>query len=421
MSFFGVPLSGLIASQDQLSSVSNNLANLDTVGFKDQTTSFSDLFAQSSVVNATNDPIQTGLGVLPAQTYSNFTDGATSATGIDTNMALTGNGLFVVKSTDGTIKYTRAGDFTTNAAGYLTTPNGELVMGYVSANGTNATSGVLQPLKVGLGTTTPAIATTSFQLAGNLSSGAAVGSTYSSPTSIYDSLGTSHVLTVNYTKTAANTWSYTVDVPKADTGAASTTVSSGSLTFDSSGNLTSTTDSAGVVTSPPGSVSISIPSYVDGASGSTLSWNLTNSSGAGSITQTSLANSFNSPIQNGQASGTLSSISVLADGTIEGIFSNSQSSAIGQVAVASFANNQGLLRTGSNDYQATVGSGAAAIGTAETGGRGTITGGSVESSNVDVATEFSKMIEAQQAYSANAKAVTTFQQISQATIQMITG
>ena len=411
MAFFGVPLSGLIASQDQLSSVSNNLANLDTVGYKDQTVSFSDLFAQSSVVNATNDPIQTGLGVLPAQTTSNFTDGAPSATGVDTNMALTGNGLFVVQGTNGAIKYTRAGDFTTNSDGYLTTPNGELVMGYVSANGTNATSGVLQPLKVGLGTVTPAIATTKFQVSGNLSAGTAVNGTYSSPTTIYDSLGSPHVLTVNYTKTAANSWDYSVDLPTADTGAATTTLASGTMTFDSTGTMTA----------PLGNVSISIPSFTDGASATTLTWNLANAAGSPSITQTSLASSFNSPTQNGQASGTLGSVSVLADGTIEGIYSNSTSSPIGQVAVASFANTQGLLRTGSNDYQETVGSGTAAIGIAGTGGRGTITGGSVESSNVDVATEFAKMIVAQQAYSANAKTVTTFQQISQATIAMVQG
>jgi flagellar hook protein FlgE len=409
MAFFGVPLSGLIASQDQLQSVSNNLANLDTVGYKDQTVSFSDLFAQSSLVNASNNPIQTGLGVLPSQTSSDFTDGGTSATGINSNMALTGNGFFVTQGTDGSISYTRAGDFTTNSSGLLTTPNGELVLGYAAATGANSTSGVLQPLNVGLGSVTPAVATTTFQLPANLSATSAVGATYSTPASVYDSLGTSHVLTVNYTKTAANTWSYTVDVPTADTGAASTTVASGSLTFDTSGNLTS----------PTGSVAVSIPSFTDGAAPMSMTWNLQNTDGSSSVTQTSLANSVSSPVQNGQASGTLSSISVLADGTIEGLYTNSQSHSIGQVAVATFANEQGLVRTGGNDYQATVGSGIAAVGVAGTGGRGTITGGSVEASNVDVAAEFSKMIVAQQAYQANAKTVTTFQQISQATIQMI--
>ncbi len=411
MAFFGVPLSGLIASQDQLQSVSNNLANLDTVGFKDQTVSFSDLFAQSSLVNASNNPIQTGLGVLPSQTYSNFTDGGTSATGIDTNMALTGNGLFVVQGQDGLTKYTRAGDFTTNSSGYLTAPNGALVLGYAAASGTSGASGVLQPLKVGLGSVAPAAATTKFQLTGNLSASAAVGATVSSPVPIFDSLGTSHPVTVSYTKTAANTWSYSVNIPTADTGAASTTLASGTLTFDTSGNLTA----------PTGNVAISIPTFSDGAAGMNLNWNLTNADGSSSITQTSLASSFNAATQDGRESGTLSGISILSDGTIEGTYTNGHSNSIGQVAVATFANNQGLLRIGGNDYQATVGSGVASVGVAGTGGRGVITGGSVESSNVDVAAEFSKMIVAQQAYQANAKTVTTFQQISQATIAMVTG
>jgi len=411
MAFFGVPLSGLIASQDQLQSVSNNLANLDTLGYKDQSVSFSDLFAQSSQTNASNDPIETGLGVLPAETTSDFTDGGTSATGIDTNMALTGNGFFVVQAPDGTTSYTRAGDFTTNTDGYLTTPAGQLVMGYPATNGTNATSGQLQPLQVGLGSVTPAVATTQFQLSANLSSNSAVGATFSSTAPVYDSLGDSHVLTVNYTKTAANAWSYTVDIPTADTGAASTTVASGTLNFDSSGNLTA-------ASSAP--VTVSIPTLTDGAAGLNMTWNLTNSNGSSSITQTSLASASNAPIVNGQASGTLSSVSVLADGTIEGTYTNNtQPISLGQVAVATFANEQGLLRVGGNDYSQTIGSGVAAVGVAETGGRGLITGGSVESSNVDVAAEFSKMIVAQQAYQANAKTITTFQTISQDTIQMI--
>jgi flagellar hook protein FlgE len=411
MSFFGVPLSGLIASQGQLQAVSNNLANLDTVGFKDQTMSFSDIFAQSSLNNGTNDPVQTGLGVKASQTSSDFTDGATDATGISSNMALSGNGFFVTKTSNGSLAYTRAGDFTSNSKGQLTSPNGELVMGYPAVNGVISTSGVLQPLQIGTGSIIPASASTTFNLTTNLSSGSATGDTFASTTPVYDSLGTSHVLTVNYTKTGTNTWSYTVDVPTADTGATSSTVASGSMTFDSSGNLTS----------PTGVVPVSIPSFTDGAASMNLSWNLNGASGSPTISQTNLASSTSATTQDGRASGTLTSYAVSADGTIEGTYSNGQTTALGQVAIANFANTQGLLRIGNNDYEVTSGSGVAQIGVAGTGGRGVITGGSVEASNVDVAAEFAKMIVAQQAYQANAKTVTTLQQISQATIQMITG
>ena len=409
MSFFGVPLSGLIASQDQLQSVSNNLANLDTVGYKDQTTSFSDIFAQSSLLNGANNPIQTGLGVKPSQTDSDFTDGAQSATGVASNMALSGNGFFVTQTSGGATAYTRAGDFTSNSTGQLTTPSGDLVLGYPAVNGVVSTTGILQPLQIGIGSVIPASATTNFNLSTNLSSSAAVGDTFSSTTPVYDSLGTSHVLTVDYTKTGTNTWSYTVNVPTTDTGASSTQVASGNLSFDNSGNLTS----------PTGSVAISIPSFTDGAASMNLNWNLADASGNSSITQTNLASSTSATTQDGRASGTLTSYSVSSNGTIEGTFSNGQTSALGQVAVATFANTQGLLRTGNNDYQVTAGSGAANVGVAGTGGRGVITGGSVEASNVDVAAEFAKMITAQQAYQANAKTVTTLDQISQATLQMI--
>jgi flagellar hook protein FlgE len=403
MGFFGVPLSGLIASQNELQSVSNNLANLDTVGYKDQSTSFSSVFAQSSLVNASNNPIETGLGVTTAETSSDFTDGETSTTGIASNMALTGNGFFVTQGTDGVTNYTRAGDFTTNAEGYLTTPTGQLVMGFPPATGGNTTSGVLQPLQVGLGAVIPATATTTFQVPTNLSASSAVGATFASPVSVYDSLGASHVLTVNYTKTATG-WDYTVNVPTADTGLATTQVGSGSLTFSNTGALTA----------PAANPTISITQFADGAAPMNLTWNLANS-----VTQTSLPSSTSAATQDGQASGTLNSISVLTDGTVEGTYTNGHSNPLGKVAVAIFANSQGLLATTGNDYQATVGSGVAAIGTAGAGGRGTITGGSIEDSNVNVAAEFSKMIVAQQAYQANAKTVTTFQQISQATIAMI--
>ncbi len=411
MSLFGVPLSGLIASQQQLQSVSNNLANLSTVGYKDQNVSFSDIFAQSSLNNGTNDPVQTGLGVKASQTSSDFSDGATTATNVSSNMALSGNGFFVTRGADGANEYTRAGDFTANASGQLTTPNGELVLGYPAVNGAISTSAPLQPLQIGLGSVIPATASTGFSLTANLSANATVGTSFSSTTPIYDSLGTSHELSVTFTKAANNSWNYSVDVPTADTGAASTTLKTGTLSFDTNGNLAS----------PLTAQSISISNLADGAASMNLSWSLVDKTGVPTITQTNLASTTTATSQDGHASGVLDSYAVQADGTVEGTYSNGQTMALGQVAVANFANTQGLLRTGNNNYEVTEGSGLAQIGVAGTGGRGVITGGSVESSNVDVAAEFAKMIVAQQAYQANAKTVTTLSQISQATIQMMAG
>jgi flagellar hook protein FlgE len=412
MGSFSTPLSGLTAAQSQLQSVSNNLANIDTIGYKDQNLSFSDIFSASSTTNGSGDPVQTGSGVSVAATNSNFTDGSLSSTETASNMALSGNGFFVTKSSSGSQEYTRSGDFTTNSAGQLTTSNGELVQGYPAVNGVVNPSAALQPLKVS-SVISPAVASTTVGITANLASGTAVGDTAaSSSLPIYDSLGTSHTLTVSYTKTAANTWTYTASVPSSDiTGGTgtTTTVGSGTLNFDTSGALSSITNV----------VPISVPTLADGATSPLTVSGPFGTASNPTITQTSLASATSATSTDGFASGTLSSYSVSSDGTIEGKFSSGSTLALGQVAVASFANTQGLVSIGNNAYQPSSASGSAVVGVAGTGGRGTITGGSVESSNVDIATEFAKLIVAQQAYSANAKTVTAFNQVSQATIAML--
>lgn len=413
MGSFSIPLSGLTAAQDQLQSVSNNLSNINTDGYKDENVLFSDIFAQTGAVSGGGDPIQTGLGVAPGATVSDFSDGTVNTTGIASNMALSGSGFFVVQGTGGVQSYTRAGDFTTNNAGFLTTPSGDLLLGYPSVNGVVNTSAPLQPLQVGTGVTTPAVATTTLNISANLNANTAVGGT--GPTStlaIYDSLGAQHQLTVTYTNAGPNTWTYTVSIPSADLaagGTGNTTVGSGTLNFDGSGNLSSVSNV----------VPISIPSYADGATSPQALSGPFGTPPNATITQTAAASATSATTQDGYASGTLQTYSVESDGTIEGTFSSGTTLALGQVAVASFANNQGLSAVGQNNFQSTVASGSAVTGVAGTGGRGTITGGAVEQSNVDIATEFSKLIVAQQAYSANAKSITTLNQISQATLQMV--
>jgi flagellar hook protein FlgE len=412
MGSFSAPLSGLTAAQDQLQSVSNNLANIDTDGYKDQTLTFSDIFAQTGATNGSGDPVQIGSGVTVSSTVSDVTEGTLNATSVASNMAISGNGYFVTQGTSGTLDYTRTGDFTTNNAGQLVTPSGELLLGYPAANGVVNTSGALQALQVG-NVTTPAVTSTTVGITANLDSNTADGDTATSSTvSVYDSLGAAHTLTVSYTKTAANTWNYTVTVPSADiTGGTgtTTTVGSGTLNFNSSGQLSSTTTV----------VPISIPTLADGATSPLTLSGPFGTAASPTITQTDSASATSATTTDGFASGTLSSYTVETDGTIEGTFSGGNTLALGQVAVASFANTQGLVSTGDNNYQPTVASGAAVVGVAGTGGRGTVVGGDVEQSNVDIATEFAKLIVAQQAYSANAKSITTFNQVSQATLAMI--
>jgi len=426
MGSFSTPLSGLNAAQGQLQSVSNNLANLNTDGYKDQSLTFSDVFSQTGATNGSGDPLQTGSGVVVSSTDADFTEGSLNPTGTASNMALSGNGFFVTQGAGNTIEYTRAGDFSTNKLGQIITPNGELLLGYPAVNGVVNNATTLQPLQVGTGLIAPAVASTTINISANLNASSSPGDTASSTLPVYDALGAAHTLSVTYTMTAPNTWTYAVTIPSADLTPASTTpnttIASGTLNFVS-GVLVSTEPTGGTATVPPSAgIALNIPptglNFADGAPALPITWNLV-TNGVPTITQTATASATSATSTNGFASGSLQSYAVQSDGTIEGTFTSGQTLALGQVAVASFANVQGLAAIGNNNYQPTAASGAAVVGVAGTGGRGTIVGGSVEQSNVNIATEFAKLIVAQQAYSANAKTITTFNQVSQTTIAML--
>jgi flagellar hook protein FlgE len=404
-------LSGLNAAESALQTISNNLANMNTDGYKSQSTTFADLFYQAYGNSGSGNPIQTGLGVQVTGISQDFSNGAVASTGISSNMALSGAGFFVIQNAGGAQTYTRNGDFTTNSAGQLITLGGQMVMGYPAVNGVVSANSGLQPINVGAGTTAPAVATANFSLTTNLNASAAVGGTFQSPISVYDSLGNSHVLTVNYTKTGAGAWNYQVTIPSSEiqggTGV-TTTVGTGTLNFDSSGQLAS----------PASPVALTIAPLADGAAVLNANWKLNDTNGNSLLTQTASPSSNNATNQDGFSAGVLNTYTILSDGTVEATFSNGETQAIGQIAVASFANSEGLTLDGDNQYSATTASGAAVIGTAGTAGRGTIAGSSVEQSNVDMATQFSDLIVYQRAYEANAKAITAFDQMEQATLQM---
>jgi flagellar hook protein FlgE len=283
------------------------------------------------------------------------------------------------------------------------------VRGYPAVNGVVNQNSSLTPLTIPTGLTEGAQATQNFSVSTNLNSNATVGTAYSTPVTIYDSLGQSHQATVSYTKTGTNTWSYSVGLPAGDyTGAATNTT--GTLTFDTSGNLIS----------PTGSVSgISFSGLTDGASNLSFNWNLNDSSGNPTVSQLASASSNNGGTQDGFASGIYQSFTVDPSGVITAQFSNSKNMVVGQVAVATVANTEGLTASGSNNYLTTAASGAASIGVAGAGGRGTIDDAALEQSNVNISTEFSDLIVAQRAFEANSKTVTTFDTISQDVIGMV--
>lgn len=418
---FSIPLSGLTAEATALSAVANNLANQNTTGYKDSQILFSDLFYQSLGTTGAGDPIQLGAGATVGSMPEMFTQGSVSSTGVPTDVAIQGNGFFIIQN-DGITSYTRAGDFSVDKNNYLVTSDGQQVMGYPAVNGVVNTGQALAPLQLGAGTISPPTATTSVQIQTNLDAGATVGSTdatYSTPVTIYDSLGASHTLTFTFTETAANTWSYSVSIPSSDLNpingvAQSGVLGTGTLTFDGNGNLIGPTGNNGKLVS---SINLTATSLADGASNMSFNWNLTNGT-TPVITQDAAPSSTSSTQQNGNSSGTLVSFSIGSDGTVTGSFTNGTTAALGQIALANFANVQGLQRTGNTNYTETLASGQAVVGVAGTGGRGTLAGGSLELSNVDISTEFANLIVAQRAFEANAKAVTTFDTIMSDTINM---
>jgi len=410
MPVFSIPLSGLTASSAALSAIANNLANLNTIGYKDTRVLFRDLFYQTIGSSGAGDPIQQGAGASVSAMPSIFTQGNVDPSGVATDVAIMNDGFFVVEK-DGVTSYTRAGNFSPDDNGFLMTSEGQWVMGYPAVNGAIATGQGLTPLNLGKGTISPATATTSVQIRTNLDASAAVGSTpFSTPVTVYDSLGAGHVLTFTFNKTGLNTWAYQITIPAADVGGTGAPVSlnAGTLTFNGAGALlTPAADVTG----------ITINNLADGANSLSFTWDLY-SNGSGLMTQVSSASSTASQQQDGNPSGSLSDFNIGSDGIITGTFSNGRTAILGQLVLANFANLQGLLRTGRNGYAATLASGQAVVGAPGTGGRGTLAGGALELSNVDIAKEFAQLIIAQRGFQANARVVTTFDEITQDTINL---
>jgi len=513
MPSFSIPLSGLDTSSTDLSVIANNLANLNTTGFKAQSASFQDLFYQQIGSSGDGNAIQVGVGASVAGIESQLTQGSIQSTGNSTDVAIQGDGFFVVDN-GGEQMYTRAGNLSVGSDGTLQTEAGATVQGYQAVDGVIPTNATLGPLSIPTGLINLPQATTEVQLALNLDASGGTGAvaasqqtgtginsadtlatgsqltftdgtntftyttvagdtlatlvtkidanpnfsaslngnnlvittangnainfttnsltdttkaltetfsptgtnapagTFSTSIVAYDALGTSHVLTFNFTKTAANTWTYQITAPSGDLAAGGNPIiGAGTLTFNGNGQL---------VTPATNVSGLTIADLADGASPLNFTWNLFNSNGGGLVTQLAGSSATSSTQQNGYASGSLNSFTIGNDGVIQGIFSNGQTSSLGQIALASFSNEQGLVRNGSNEFISSLASGPADIGQPGTGGRGSLSGGALEQSNVDIATQFAQLIVAQSDYQASSKGLTTFNEVTQAAINLIT-
>jgi flagellar hook protein FlgE len=421
-------VSGIDANQTYLDVIGNNIANSNTTAYKSETVGFTDLLAEqiqgASAPSATSggiNPESIGAGVEVGTITEKQTQGAIQQTNVPSDVAIQGNG-FLVASLAGQTMYTRDGQLSLDANGDLTAPNGALIQGWeANASGQINTNAPTTSITIPTSSTLPATATQNITLGGNLPSGSS--SPVSFTTDAYDALG--NVVPITFTLTpgsTANTWTLQATVPNGSGGTADlfSTSSPPTVTFGSNGQIQSVTGATGsatngftlpVTTMPPS------PPY-QFASGATLNIDFPPATANGAVTQFSGNPTLTATKQDGHAAGSLQSYSIGADGVITGSYSNGQSQTIAQIALATFANPSGLTDLGNLMYQATSNSGQAVVSTPGTGNAGTLVGGALEASNVDLSSQLTDLIVAQEAYQANTKVITTTDTAFQSLMQV---
>jgi flagellar hook protein FlgE len=425
--------SALQAQAKALSIISDNLANSSTTGYKAVDVTFAALVSGEST--STSDT--TG-GVTASAVQDINALGLISSTDASTNMAIDGNGLFVVSDgLGGQIYYTRDGAFSTDAAGYLTV-NGYYLMGWptnssgdITATDDNTTSG-LEAINVDEYSTS-AEATQNVTLSANLPADATAGFTTVTSLEAYDSLGEEQDIPVTWTKTSTdNEWTMTVGNPVSassdDQSGTVAGVTSYTIDFNSNGTLGSISYDSSGTTTTVSTATITIGSWNDGANTTTdgnISLDLGTAGSADGLTQyasdeTTPTVDIKGESQDGLAYGTLDSVSVSSNGTVTATYSNGEEIPIFKVALATFENVDGLAANSDGVYEETTDSGTYTLNVAGTGGTGTIEGSALEGSTVDTSTQFSQMIVAQQAYSAASQIVSTDRSMFDALMQAMT-
>ena len=434
-------ISGLSAQSAAFGNISEDVANSQTVGFKRIDTSFVDYLTTSTATE--NEPG----AVVARPDYINNVQGSITQTDNPLGLAVAGQGFFAVSQATGQVNniptfnpqpfYTRAGDFKMSASGYLVNSAGQYLNGWkVDPTTSVVNQNALLPIQVSQSTYNP-VATSNVTLSANLpatpTSGTATGtSPLSSQITVYDSLGTAHTVNLNWTQNAANNWAVQINVPDSTTGntdAGSADVQFGVL----SGNAVpeGTIGQVQASTSDPGTVTTAgfvagqsavLKFTTDFGSGAqTIQLNLGTYGGTTGVTQ--YAGSTYSLLgltQDGVPPGSFSGVTTQANGDVVVNYNNGQTRTIAQIPLVTFNNPNALQGQNGQSFTATLDSGTPLAEAVGTNGAGNLVTGSVEGSNVDIATEFSSLIVAQQAYSANAKVVTIANQMLQTTLTMVT-
>lgn len=397
--FSGV--SGLRNHQTKMDVIGNNIANVNTIGFKSSRVTFKEAFVQlvagasrPGVSTGGTNPIQIGTGVNLGSIDQLFSQGSLENTGQPLDLAIQGDAFFILNNGSSSV-YTRAGNLQLDADGNLMQPStGWVVQGLVAdAQGNFSSGSSIGNIQIPLGIKAPAQATSQVNVIGNLDAAAAVGDTHTMSITVYDGAGTPVDMQLTFTNTAPGSWDWTATAANA-----TVTAGSGTATFNANGSLAS-------FTYPGGGASLSITP--NGGSAFAVAVNAGTINGIDGLV--GFANPSNAVVssQNGYQAGDLLNISVDPRGVITGFFTNGVTRDMAQIALASFNNPGGLTRQGNNVFQATPNSGLAVIGFAGGTSRSTLTPGALEGSNVDISNEFTNMIIAQRGFQANARVITT--------------
>ena len=405
-------VTGLQVHQRKIDVIAANIANVNTTGYRGSRALFQDLFSQT--LQGPSAPLgtfggrngsQVGLGVRLGVVDINFTQGTLLNTGVSSDLAIQGNGFFVLNG-GGANYYTRAGAFTINANGELVdSATGLYVQGFqANAVGVIDPNAPLTNLSIPLGTTSIVRATTNMSLVGNLDSGAAALDTVTRNVQVFDSLGTPRDITVTFTKSATtNEWDWVATSTDPDIN---TVTGSDTIVFDTDGSVLS----GGI-----GNVSITFLAGIPAAPVDPFVFDLD----FNEVSQLSSLSDISITFQDGYPRGTLEAFNIGANGVLNGVFSNGLTQVLGQVALGTFSNNGGLIREGNNLFRESPGSGLPQVGTPGTGGRGQVSGGVLEGSNVDLGTEFSNLIVTQRGFQANARTITTADTLLQETVNLV--
>lgn len=378
-------ISGLRSHQSMLDTTGNNIANVNTVGFKASSVVFEDSLSQlvgnpgipSDQVGGRN-PAQVGLGVQVAGIRTNFAQGSAQSTGRGGDLMIGGEGFFSVRSGGDTL-YTRAGAFSFDATGKMVNAEGAIVQGWAAQNGVLNTGQTPGDIVLPQEAISPARATTSATISGNLPSTAALGDAIVRDVTVYDAQGTPATLSLTFTRTTTG-WNVTEPVSGA----------TGALAF------TGGVQTGAGLTLTAGAVTVDLRQVTGFADLSTAAFTA----------------------QDGAAAGTLKSYTITADGSVVGTFSNGRTQPLAKIALAKFANPEGLEKAGGTAYRTTVNSGAAQVGEAGKAGIGSLVSGTLEMSNVDLSQEFTNLIVAQRGFQANARVITTSDEVLQELTQL---